>query len=165
MNIKILLIDDDEVTRILLKEVLEREGYTVQLASTGEEAVHYLYHHSYPIIISDIRMVEMDGMAVLREVKKKSARSAVILMTGFGSMEGAIEAIQEGAFDYISKPFQMTEFKTVVARATKHWESIQQESLQNRLHLLHTKPLDLLCNSIYQQHNYLFLILVLVYQR
>lgn len=71
-------------------------------------------------------MVEMDGMAVLREVKKSNAGSAVILMTGFGSMEGAIEAIQQGAFDYISKPFKLDELKAVVNRAVKHWESLRE---------------------------------------
>lgn len=130
MNNRILLVDDDEVTQTLLKEVLEKEGYDVQLASTGEEAIEFLHNTYYPIIISDIRMIEIDGMAVLRAVRKKSVNSAVILMTGFGSMEGAIEAIQEGAFDYISKPFQMNEFKIVVGRAMKHWESMQNESLQ-----------------------------------
>ena len=59
------------------------------------------------MVLSDIRMVEMDGMAVLREVKRAGQQTPVILMTGFGSMDGAIEAIQEGAFDYVSKPFKI----------------------------------------------------------
>lgn len=121
---KILLVDDDEVMRKLLKEVLAKEGYEVTLAESGEAAVRRIRSEVFPVIISDIRMMELDGMAVLREVKKAEKRSAVILMTGFGSMEGAIEAIQEGAFDYISKPFQMDELKSVVARAAKHWESL-----------------------------------------
>ncbi|MGK5082396.1 sigma-54 dependent transcriptional regulator [Bdellovibrionota bacterium FG-1] len=118
-----LVVDDDEVTRKLLKEVLEREGYSVQLAASGEEAVRVLRQSGFPIIVSDIRMVELDGMAVLREAKRRDSATAVILMTGFGSMEGAIEAIQEGAFDYISKPFKIDHLKSVVARAAKHWES------------------------------------------
>lgn len=126
--IRILVVDDHEVTRKLLREVLEKQGYSVEMAESGEEAVQAFLRGFYPVVISDIRMLEMDGMAVLRQVKKSSPATAVILMTGFGSMEGAIEAIQEGAFDYISKPFKIEELKTVVARAVKHWESIHQAS-------------------------------------
>lgn len=123
MSLKVLVVDDDEVTRKLLQEVLEREGYLVQIAASAEDAVHLLRRESFPIVVSDIRMVDLDGMAVLRESKKSQNPSAVIMMTGFGSMEGAIEAIQQGAFDYVSKPFKMNELKAVVQKAAKHWES------------------------------------------
>jgi DNA-binding NtrC family response regulator len=122
-KLTILVVDDDDVTRKLLKEVLEKEGYATQLADSGEQAVRQLQRGAFPIVVSDIRMVELDGMAVLREAKKQDPSCAVILMTGFGSMEGAIEAIQEGAFDYVSKPFKIDDLKGVVARAAKHWES------------------------------------------
>ena len=125
MGLNILVVDDDEVTRKLLKEVLERDGYQVSLAPSGEEAVKALKKQTFPIVLSDIRMLELDGMAVLRAVKKAEPDTAVILMTGFGSMEGAIEAIQEGAFDYVSKPFKMDDLKSVMARAAKHWESLR----------------------------------------
>jgi DNA-binding NtrC family response regulator len=124
--LKVLIVDDDEVTRKLLKEVLQKAGYAVQLAGSGEEAIQQLSLQKFPIVISDIRMMEMDGMAVLKEVKRIHSQSAVILMTGFGSMEGAIQAIQQGAFDYVSKPFKMDELKAIVARATKHWESLRE---------------------------------------
>ncbi len=124
-KLSLLVVDDDEVTRKLLKEVLEKENYTVQLAASGEEAVRALAKGRFPIVVSDIRMIELDGMAVLREAKKSAYGTAVILMTGFGSMEGAIEAIQEGAFDYVSKPFKMNDLKAVISRAAKHWESQQ----------------------------------------
>jgi two-component system response regulator AtoC len=124
MSLRILVVDDDEVTRKLLKEVLEKEGYSVHLAPSGERAVQQIRTETFPIILSDIRMYETDGMAVLRAIKKNQAQSAVILMTGFGSMEGAIEAIQEGAFDYVSKPFKMDNLRSVVGRAAKHWESL-----------------------------------------
>jgi two-component system, NtrC family, response regulator AtoC len=116
--IQILVVEDDEVTRKLLREVLEKEGYSVQLAASGEDAVRtFRKGRSFPIVISDIRMLELDGMAVLREAKRANRDTAVILMTGFGSMEGAIEAVQEGAFDYVSKPFKISDLKAVVARA------------------------------------------------
>jgi two-component system response regulator AtoC len=129
-KLTILVVDDDEVTRKLLKEVLEREGYQIQLAASGEEAVRAIKRDAYPIVLSDIRMVELDGMAVLREAKKQDSGTAVILMTGFGSMDGAIEAIQEGAFDYVSKPFKIDDLKNVVSRAAKHWESTHGGSIK-----------------------------------
>lgn len=130
MKTQVLVIDDDEVMRKLLGEVLTRDGYQVELASSGEEATKKIKIKGahYPLIVSDIRMLEMSGMAVLREVKKVMPQSVMILMTGFGSMEGALEAIQEGAFDYISKPFKMDDLKAIVARAHKHWESLQAQS-------------------------------------
>jgi two-component system response regulator AtoC len=124
MSLNVLVVDDDEVTRKLLKEVLEKEGYLVSLAPSGEDAVKAIGKQTFPIVLSDIRMLELDGMAVLRAVKKAEPDTAVILMTGFGSMEVAVEAIQEGAFDYVSKPFKMDDLKLVISRAAKHWESL-----------------------------------------
>jgi len=129
VKVKILVADDDEVTRKLLREVLEREGYQVVLAASGEEAVSRLKKESFSIVLSDIRMVELDGMAVLREAKRHDSGAVVILMTGFGSMEGAIEAIQEGAFDYVSKPFKMDNLKAVVARGLKHWDALHSQKV------------------------------------
>lgn len=121
---RILVVDDHEVTRHLLQEVLVREGYSVFLAESGEKAVELIRAEQFPVILSDIRMAELDGLAVLREAKATAAGSVVILMTGFGSMEGAIKAIREGAFDYVSKPFKMDDLKNLVSRAFKHWESV-----------------------------------------
>ena len=74
-------------------------------------------------------MLDVDGMAVLSHIKKSGSASVVILMTGFGTMDGAIGAIQEGAFDYISKPFKISELKALVARAAKHWQASQRPAL------------------------------------
>lgn len=123
--IQILVVDDDDVTCQLLKEILSKEGYQVETEGSGESAIDTIRNKLFPIIVSDIRMISQGGMDVLRAVKKVSPQTAVILMTGFGSMEGAIEAIQEGAFDYVSKPFRIEELKGVVYRAAKHWESLE----------------------------------------
>ncbi len=136
---KILVVDDDEVMRKLVGEVLDREGYQVQLAQSGEEALALLKKQNYAIILSDVRMVELNGFEVLRYAKENARDSVVILMTGFGSLEGALEAIKDGAFDYVSKPFKMNELKSVVARAAKHWEGMKA-SLRGSSS---GKPLDL----------------------
>jgi DNA-binding NtrC family response regulator len=75
-------------------------------------------------------MLELDGLSVLRAAKKKSAATAVILMTGFGSMDGAIAAIREGAFDNVSKPFKLEQIEAVVGRAAKHWEGLATEAMR-----------------------------------
>ncbi|MGK5087660.1 sigma-54 dependent transcriptional regulator [Bdellovibrionota bacterium FG-2] len=125
-RIKILVVDDDEVTRNLLREVLVQEGYSIKLAASGEEALKRIGEEVFAMVLSDIRMLELDGMAVLRATKKKAASTIVILMTGFGSMEGAIDAIQHGAFDYVSKPFKIDDLRSLVLRGVKQWELLQQ---------------------------------------
>jgi len=112
----ILIVDDDRVTLDLLKEVLLKEGYQVSTASSGEEAIALGTDHFFDIVITDVRMGEKDGMEVLRSFKKTSPEASVIMITAFGSMDTAIEAIREGAFDYISKPFKLEEIKFTIKR-------------------------------------------------
>ncbi|MFZ9596556.1 MAG: sigma-54-dependent transcriptional regulator [Bdellovibrionia bacterium] len=131
MKLKVLVVDDDDVTRRLLQEVLLKEGYEVTLAENGEVAIEVLKQQYFPIVISDIRMCELDGMAVLRQAKSSCFPCAMILMTGFGNMEGAIEAIQAGAFDYVSKPFKLDDLKALVARAVKHLESLRNKKVHS----------------------------------
>jgi DNA-binding NtrC family response regulator len=132
--IAILVVDDDEVTRNLLREVLGRVNSPAPLeiatAASGEEAVRLISSKTFPIILSDVRMIELDGVAVLQAAKKKSAATSVILMTGFGSMDGAISAIREGAFDYVSKPFRIEQIEAVVQRAARHWESLATQAMR-----------------------------------
>ncbi len=127
MSSKLLVVDDDETTRNLLREVFAKDGYDVSLAASGEEALKLLRADRFPLVVSDIRMLELDGLAVLREAKRAHPTCAVILMTGFGSFEGAIEAVQKGAFDYVSKPFQIQDIKAVVSRALRQSEAEEQE--------------------------------------
>lgn len=116
---RVLIVDDDDVARSLLQELLEKEGYHATLAKSGEEALKLSKTTSFELVVSDIRMLDLDGIDVLRHFKREHPRSVVILMTAFGSMETAIEAIKEGAFDYISKPFQIEAFQAVLRKASK----------------------------------------------
>ncbi|MEW6056133.1 MAG: sigma-54 dependent transcriptional regulator [Bdellovibrionota bacterium] len=127
---KVLVVDDDEVARKLLKEILETDGYTVQLASSGEEAIAASKEAFFPIVVSDIRMLDLDGLDVLKHFRAHESRSVVILMTAFGSMETAVEAIKEGAFDYLSKPFKLDDFKAIFRKAVKQAEMLQAPRTQ-----------------------------------
>lgn len=112
-----MIVDDDPVALDLLREVLSKEGYEVVSALSAEEAISRGIENFFDVIITDVRMGEKDGMDVLRSFKKTSPETAVIMITAFGSIDTAIEAIREGAFDYISKPFKLEEIKITVKRA------------------------------------------------
>ena len=123
---RLLVVDDDPVTIDLLKEVLSKEGYAVSTALSGEEAITRGIGNLFDIIITDVRMGEKDGMEVLRFFKKNAPDTTVIMITAFGSIETAIEAIREGAYDYISKPFKLDEIKFTVHRALEQRRLIQE---------------------------------------
>ena len=116
----LLVVDDDPVTVNLLEEVLSKEGYEVRTALSGEEAIALGTENVFDMIITDVRMGEKDGIEVLRSFKKISPETTVIVITAFGSIENAIEAIREGAFDYVSKPFKLEEIKFTARMALEH---------------------------------------------
>jgi two-component system, NtrC family, response regulator AtoC len=122
----LLVVDDDPVTVDLLKEVLSQEGYEVFTALSGEEAIAQGKDNLFDIIITDVRMEEKDGMEVLRFFKKNAPDTTMIMITAFGSIETAIEAIREGAYDYISKPFKLEEIKFTVQKALEQRRLIQE---------------------------------------
>jgi DNA-binding NtrC family response regulator len=123
---KLLVVDDDRVTRDLLREVFEKDGFEVSLAGSGEEALLALSKNAFPLVLSDIRMLGIDGIELLARIRKERPETFVILMTGFGNLEGAVRAIQEGAYDYISKPFKIQELKNLVGRALKQWKQLRE---------------------------------------
>ena len=122
----LLVVDDDPVTVNLLKEVLTKEGYQVTTALSGEEAITRGMETFFDIVLTDVRMGEKDGMEVLRSFKKSSPETTFILITAFGSIETAIEAIREGAFDYISKPFKLEEIELTIRRALEQRKLLQE---------------------------------------
>jgi DNA-binding NtrC family response regulator len=118
---RVLVVDDDPVTRALLEEILTKEGYQTEAADSGEAAVEKVRVRKgdLDLVISDIRMGSgKSGLDLLREIRSITTETPeVILITGFGSMETAVEAVREGAFDYVSKPFKIDEIKMAAKRA------------------------------------------------
>ena len=102
----ILVVDDDAVARELLAEALKKEGYAVEAFASGEEVIARGRQGRVDLVLTDIRMGAVDGLTVLREFKRMSPDTAVVVLTSFGSLEGAIEAIKQGAYDYLAKPFK-----------------------------------------------------------
>jgi DNA-binding NtrC family response regulator len=117
---KILVVDDDAVARDLLVEALKKEGYEVEAFSNGEGAIERGRQGRVDLVLTDIKMGTVDGLTVLREFKRFSPDTAIVLLTSFGSLEGAIEAIKQGAYDYLAKPFKKEEIKLVVQRSLNH---------------------------------------------
>jgi DNA-binding NtrC family response regulator len=114
---EILIVDDDARMRELVAKVLAREGYSVRPLPRGQDALQALEEEPADLIISDIRMPEMDGLTLLQEVKRVAPETSVLLMTAFGSIDTAVQAIKAGAYDYLTKPFKMDEIIVVVRRA------------------------------------------------
>ncbi|MBC7395909.1 MAG: sigma-54-dependent Fis family transcriptional regulator [Bdellovibrionales bacterium] len=123
---KILVVDDDSVTLNMLKEFLQKNSFEVHLAQDADQAAEMVKKHAINLVLSDIRMEESDGLSLLSELKKRDSKIVMILMTGFGSMEGAIEAIQKGAFDYISKPFDLNKLLSLVNKAVNHIQTLNK---------------------------------------
>ena len=115
---RILIVDDDPVTCELLCEVFEREGFAARSEQSGEAALATLNGQSPDVILSDIRMkTRVDGLALLDRVRRELPSTPVVLMTAFGSIDTAVRAVKEGAFDYVSKPFDLDTMVATVRRA------------------------------------------------
>jgi len=116
-DIRILLVEDDRENCLMLKEVLGKWGYQVTEAYSGEEALDRSRKEAFDIVLTDIRMAQTSGLDVLREFRRTHPRTQVIMMTGFGSVDTAVDAMKGGAFEYISKPFKFDEIKLTLKRA------------------------------------------------
>ena len=124
----ILVADDDAVARELLADALRQEGYAVEAFASGEEVIARGREGRVDLVLTDIRMGAVDGLTVLREFKRMSPDTAVVVLTAFGSLEGAIEAIKQGAYDYLAKPFKKEEIKLVVHRSLDHCHLVQENA-------------------------------------
>jgi response regulator RpfG family c-di-GMP phosphodiesterase len=113
----ILVVDDEERIRKFCREVLELQGFEVEEASNGREALQILARNSFQLVLSDIMMPDLGGLELTEKVKELYPDTFVILITGHGTIDTAKKAIQHGAFDFITKPFKMTELNQAVDRA------------------------------------------------
>ena len=150
-EIGVLVVDDDQTARRLLHEVMAREGYRVEAAETGREAIEKSGAAFFDVVLSDIRMPDRDGLEVLRALKRLAPETIVIMMTAFGSIETAIEAIKEGAYDYISKPFKLDEVRLTVKRALDH-KRLLKENIRFRQELRERYQLE---NIVGRSHSML----------
>ncbi|MBX7246323.1 MAG: sigma-54 dependent transcriptional regulator [Candidatus Sumerlaeaceae bacterium] len=114
---QILIAEDEDRLRRLMEMLLAGKGYGLTLARDGAEAWRHFQAGPFDLVITDIRMPEMDGMELLRRIKERSAETPVMVITAFGSIESAVEAMQAGAIDYATKPFESDRFLLAIERA------------------------------------------------
>ena len=117
MTIQLLIVDDDTAFRRVLIKELSRQGFAADGAANGEEALQLLEHHSYHVVLLDMRMPGMDGMEALTQIKRISPSTEIILLTAFATLGEAVESTKRGAFHYLMKPAQLDEMESLIHRA------------------------------------------------
>lgn len=132
----ILIVDDEVTKRDVMADRLGEEGYAVDICGSAVEALPLLEKRKYDVVVTDVRMPGMDGMQFLHEIKKRDSGQHVIVMTAYGSVESAVEAMKQGAFDYLQKPFSTEELMLKLSRLFSYDELLlKEDELQRRLRL------------------------------
>src|ERR1041385_4417563 len=119
-NSRLLVVDDEENLRITTAAILEKEGYEVDTASSGNEAIALLANSDYDLVLTDLHMEAGEGLAVLNEIRRNAPLTISVVLTGFASVESAIAALQEGAYDYLVKPCDIDVMKHTIRRGVEH---------------------------------------------
>ncbi|MEW6324470.1 MAG: sigma-54 dependent transcriptional regulator, partial [Nitrospirota bacterium] len=134
---KLLIVDDEKSMREFLAIVLRKEGYYVATAADGQAALQLIEQDIFDMVMTDIKMPGLDGLALLRSVKQISPRTIVLMITAYASTENAVEAMRAGAYDYLTKPFQIDEVKLVIRKALDH-RNLEEENrrLKEQFHEL-----------------------------
>ncbi len=147
--IRLLVVDDDSIIVESLSEFLRLEGYEVDGAETVRQALAHLERQNYQVVISDVKMADTDGFDLLRTVKERHRDVVVIMITGYGTIDSAVEAIKLGAYDYLTKPIIDDEIRLVVERAVSQQALIREnEDLRRQLDLRYS--LDSIVGHDYQ---------------
>src|SRR5580765_4876936 len=128
---RILVVDDERVIREILAEFLALEGFSVHTVEDGEKALTELRLHPYDLLITDLKMPRLSGLQLLEKIEAERLGVLTVLMTGFGTVETAIEAMKKGAYDYLLKPFKVEEVIHVVERAL-YRQRLQTENIRLR---------------------------------
>ncbi len=116
---RLLIVDDEKVALKNLEHVMKKEGYEVTATQSGAHALAFLEKQPFDVVLTDLRMEKVDGMQVLRKCREACPDTEVVLITGYATLESAVEAMKHGAFYYIAKPFRLDEVRKVVAEAVE----------------------------------------------
>ena len=121
-DIRILVVDDEPMMSDSLRQHLTEEGYTVDVSSSGTQAIDLFDGGAYHLVICDLQLPDMDGLELLRHMKDARPATEVIVVTGYGSVQAAVEAIKSGAFYFVEKPFDFEELSPLVEKALERRE-------------------------------------------
>ena len=140
LPIRVLIVDDDETYREVLLDSIESDELKATVASDGVEALDKLGREPFDILITDLHMPRMDGLTLLRRVREEYPHLLTIIITGYGSLESAIEAIRLGAYDYVQKPFMSQEITVTTRNAVEKIRMLRERArLLAQVQLLHEK--------------------------
>src|SRR5437879_2557663 len=114
-----LIIDDEEFHAEAVAESLQRLGYECVIATSGSAGAQKLQEEEFDVIVTDLRMEDLDGMAILRKAKQDAPDAEVVLITGHGDVKTAVEGMQQGAANYLTKPIDMAELRAITAQAAE----------------------------------------------
>lgn len=123
---RILVVDDEPLIRESLYEILRIEGFRAQMAQSGEEALEIIRNNPVDIIVTDMKLPKMNGLELLHEVKKEHPQTEIIFITGYGTIETAVEAMRKGAADYITKPINDQEIKIIISKIVERKQILQE---------------------------------------
>jgi CheY-like chemotaxis protein/anti-anti-sigma regulatory factor len=123
---RVLVVDDEENVRITTAAILEQEGYEVAAASDGHEALEMAAHSNFDLVLTDLRMDDMDGMTLLHDLQARHPNVVTVVLTGYASIESSIDALRQGVYDYLVKPCMVEDLKRTVRRALEHREQRMQ---------------------------------------
>lgn len=115
-GVRLLVVDDDSGMRVMLADHLHTLGLAVSSARSGQDAVELLNSEAFDIVLTDLVMPGVDGMAVLEAARQSDPRTHVVVMTGYSSLKTAINSVRSGAFDYLTKPFELVQIEIIVNR-------------------------------------------------
>ncbi len=146
MTFRILIAEDEDITRKHLADILRDESYEVESTGNGVDALNEIKSKDFDVLIADIKMPKMDGLELLTRVKKISPETEVLVITGFGSINSAVEAMKKGAFDYLPKPFDLDELLLKVQNILKQKE-LAQENVALRTSLDLGKNINVIAES------------------
>ncbi|MBI5057405.1 MAG: sigma-54-dependent Fis family transcriptional regulator [Nitrospirae bacterium] len=146
MNFKILVAEDEEITLNNILDTLKEEGYTVSIAKDGKEASQKIEGEYFDVLITDIKMPFVTGIELLEKVKEKNLYTEVIIITGFGSIGSAVEAMKKGAHDYITKPFDLDELSLRVKKLYEQ-KALKKENIALKTFLGMNKEVPVIAKS------------------
>lgn len=149
---RILIADDEPLTLELIVERLQAEGYEVEMVSSGEEAISAAKKNSFKLVLTDLSMPGVDGMEVLEHFTRNYPETIVIMLTGYSTVETAVEAMKRGAYDYLSKPANLDEITLTLKRALEH-KDLQEENVALRSQIQDQQRLERLIGQSQAMQN------------
>jgi DNA-binding response OmpR family regulator len=114
--VSVLFVDDEDILRMLMRDQLSAEGYEVETADDGDTALEILGKKSFDLLLIDIRMPRMNGIELLKEIRKQKIRSRILVLTAVDDLNIAIEAVKQGANDYLTKPIELKSLTAAIQR-------------------------------------------------